>query len=213
MTGCLTFPLKVAATLVLLMLLAAGWFYREEFMRFGRTQLGMEAVPSRVGLPEAGGAERGRARMDSLVRTRVDSVVLTPVEMASLIEAELRRLASGAPDSITVELGDREVTVRGQVSTEPIPATIRDILGGALGAREEVELTGTLGLQRAGVGELEVRRVRVRGFPVPREMVDRLIGRYVPRTEGPMVLFDVPAEITGIRVTPQGVILYGGRSR
>ncbi len=213
MTGCLTFPLKVAATLVLLVVLAAGWFYRDDIVRFSRAQLGMPALPSRVGLPEAGGAERGRSRMDSLVRARVDSVVLTPVEMASLIDAELRRLASGAPDSISVELGDRELTIRGQISTEPIPAAIRDILGGALGAREEVELTGTLGLQRAGVGEFEVRRVRVRGFPIPRDLVDRLVGRYVPRAAGPVVSFDVPAAVTGIRVTPRGVILYGGRSR
>lgn len=211
MTGCLTFPLKVAATLVLLVVLAVGWFYREEIVRVARLQLGMPELPSRVGLPDAGGAERARVRMDSLVRSRADSVVLSAGEMASLIDADLRRLAAGAPDSISVELGERELTVRGQISTEPIPAAIRDILGGALGTREEVELTGSLGLQRAGVGELEVRRVRVRGFPVPRDLVDRLVGRYVPRASGPLVSFDLPAAVTGIRVTPSGVILYGGR--
>lgn len=213
MTGCLTFPLKVAATLVLLVALAAGWLYRDDLVRFGRAQLGMPPLASPIGSPEPGAADRGRARMDSLVRARADSVVLSPVELASLIDADLRRRASGAPDAITVELGDRDLTLRAQVSTEPIPAAIRDILGGALGPREEVEISGSLGLQRAGVGELAVRRVRVRGFPVPRELVDRLIGRYVPRAAGAVVLFDVPPEITGIRVTPGGVILYGGGQR
>src|SRR5690606_33404340 len=81
MTGCLTFPLKVAATLVLLVVLAVGWFYREEIVRVARLQLGMPELPSRVGLPDAGGAERARVRMDSLVRSRADSVVLSAGEM------------------------------------------------------------------------------------------------------------------------------------
>lgn len=213
MTGCLTFPLRVAASLVLMVALAAGWFYREDIMRFSRRQLGLAEPPSPIGAAEAGGVARARARMDSLRRSGVDSVIISPVEMASLVADELSRSAAGAPDSISIELRDREVAIRGQVSTEPIPSAIRDLLGGVLNPREEVELTGPLGLQRAGVGEFEVRRVRVKGFPVPREMLDRIIGRYVPRTSGALVLFDVPGHITGIRVTPRGVILYGGTGR
>jgi hypothetical protein len=213
MTGCLTFPLRVAASLVLIVALAAGWFFRDDLSRFGRRQLGLAEPPSPIGFAEAGGAARARVRMDSLQRAGVDSVIIAPAELASLVAEELQRTAAGAPDSVSVELRDREVAIRGQVSTDPIPAALREILGGVLNPREEVELAGPLGLQRAGVGEFEVRRVRVKGFPVPREMLDRLIGRYVPRRSGAAVLFDVPAHITGIRVTPRGVILYGGTPR
>lgn len=213
MTGCITLPLRVAALLLVLLAVAAGWFYRDEIVRFGRRQLGVPEPPSPVGAPAPGAAGRGRARMDSLSRARADSVVLTPVELASLMAEELGRTPTGVPESLTVELREREVAIRGRVSTTPIPAAIRDLLGGALGATEAVEVAGALTLRRAGIGELEVQRVRVRGFPIPRDLADRVVGRYAPRTAGATVLFDVPAAITGIRVTPRGVILYGGAER
>lgn len=213
MMGCLTFPLKVAAFLVLLLALAAGWFFRTEIEAFARRQLGMAPAPSRVGWAEPGGADRARARLDSLGRSGIDSVVVTAAEMASLVQEELRRVAAGSPDSIAVELDDRELTVRARVSTEPIPAAIREILRGAIGAREQVELSGPLSLRRAGLGEFEVERVRVRGLPVPRDLMERLVGEYLPRTSGPSVTFSVPGEVTGIRATRGGVILYGGGRR
>ena len=59
MTGCLTFPFRVLVSLLLIGGLVAGWFYRDELLRFGRRQLGMAEPPSPVGRPEAGGAARG----------------------------------------------------------------------------------------------------------------------------------------------------------
>lgn len=213
MTGCLTFPFKVLAFLLVVAGLAAGWWYREDIMRFGRRQLGMAEPPSPVGRPDPAALQSGREAMDALVRTGADSVVLSPSEIASLVADELRRSPAGAPDSVTVELGDREVTIRARVATAPIPAAIRDVLGSALGARETIEVGGRIGLRRAGLGEFEIGRVRVRGFPVPRDLVERLVGRYLPRIEGGQVLFALPEGITGIRVTPLGATLYGRGSR
>jgi hypothetical protein len=212
-TGCLTFPFKVLAFLLVVAGLAAGWWYREDIMRFGRRQLGMAEPPSPVGRPDPAALQSGREAMDALVRTGADSVVLSPSEIASLVADELRRSPAGAPDSVTVELGDREVTIRARVATAPIPAAIRDVLGSALGARETIEVGGRIGLRRAGLGEFEIGRVRVRGFPVPRDLVERLVGRYLPRIEGGQVLFALPEGITGIRVTPLGATLYGRGSR
>lgn len=213
MTGCLTFPLRMLATLVLVAGLVAGWFYREEVLRFGRRQLRLPDPPSAVGRPDPGSLASGTARIDSLVGGRADSVLVTPAELASLAAGLLGRAAGETVDSLEVELDDRELALRARVATAPLPASIRDVLGGALAERETVEVTGALGLRRAGVGELEVRRVRVRGFPVPRDLVGRLLGRYLPRIEGRMVLFDVPEAVTGIRVTPRGVVLYGSGTR
>lgn len=213
MTGCLTFPLKVAGFLLLLVLLALGWLFRDTIVDVARRELGMPPVPSRVGWAEPGGAERARDRLAALGSAGVDSVVLSAGEMAALIQDELRRVAAGSPDSIAVELGERDLTVRARVSTEPIPAAIREVLGGAIGAREEVALEGPLALRRAGVGEFVVERVRVHGLPVPRDLLGRLVGRYVPRAEGAVLTFGVAPSVTGIRVTRRGVILYGGGAR
>ncbi len=213
MTGCLTFPFKVLAFLLVVAGLAVGWWYREDIMRFGRQQLGMAEPPSRVGRPDSAALQSGREAMDALIRTGADSVVLSPSELASLVADELRRSPAGVPESVTVELGDREVTIRARVATAPIPAAIRDVLGSALGERETIEVGGRIGLRRTGLGEFEIGRVRVRGFPVPRDLVGRLVGRYLPRIEDGQVLFAVPEGITGIRVTPHGATLYGRGSR
>lgn len=209
MTGCITFPLRVLVSLLLIAGLAAGWLFRDELLRFGRQQLGMAEPPSPVGAPAPARLESARARMDSLVHAQADSVILTPAEVASLVGDQLARSPAGPPDSLTVELGDREVTIRARVATAPIPEPIRDVLGSALGERETVEIGGVLGLRRQGEGEFEVRRVRVKGFPVPRDLVNRLIGRYLPQVDGTVAVFAVPAGITGIRVGPGGAILYG----
>lgn len=213
MTGCITFPLRVLVTLLLVLGLAAGWIFRDDLLQFGRRQLGMPDPPSRVGTPAPGGLESARARMDSLTRARVDSVVLSPAEVASLVFDELSRSPAGAPDSLSVELGDREVTIRARVATAPIPATIRELLGSALAERETVEVSGVLGLRREAVGEFAVRRVRVKGFPVPRDLVGRVIGRYLPDVDREVVGFAVPSGISGIRVTAGGAVLYGSGPR
>jgi hypothetical protein len=212
-TGCLTFPFKVLAFLLVVAGLAAGWWYREDIMRFGRRQLGVAEPPSPVGHPDPAALQSGRAAMDALVRTGADSVVLSPSELASLVADELGRSPAGVPESVTVELGEREVTIRARVATAPIPAAIRVVLGSALGERETIEVGGRIGLRRAGLGEFEIRRVRVRGFPVPRDLVERLVGRYLTRIEDGQVLFAVPEGITGIRVTPLGATLYGRGNR
>jgi hypothetical protein len=213
MMGCLAAPFRILAFLLVVAGLAVGWWYREDILRFGRRQLGMAEPSSPVGRPDAASLRSGQGRIDSLVRVRADSIVLSPAELASLIAAELARGPGGAPDSLTVELGDREVTVRARVATAPIPAAIRDLLGSALGERETVEVGGRLGLRRLGLGEFEVNRVRVKGFPVPRHLVQRMVDRYVPRTEEGVILFPVPDDFSGIRITPRGVTLYGRGAR
>lgn len=213
MMGCLTLPLRLAAGLLLVVGLVAGWFYRAEIERFGRRQLGMAEPPSPVGRPTTQAAETAGRRVDSLVRSRADSVVLLPAEVAALLARALGRGAGAVPDSLEVELGDRDVVVRALLPTAPLPGAIRDILGGVLRDRERVELAGPVGLRRAGVGEWEVRRVRVRGVPIPGALIERLVAPYAGREVTAVVPFEVPMAVTGIRVGPRGMTLYGGAGR
>lgn len=209
MTGCITFPLRLLFTVLLVVGLAAGWIFREDILGFGRRQLGLPDPPSRVGVPSPGDLSTARARMDSVVQARVDSVVLSPAEVASLVLDRLARSPAGSPDSLMVELGDREVTVRARVATAPLPDAIRNLLGSALAERETVEVGGVLGLRREGMGEFGIQRVRVKGLPVPRDLVGRLLDRYLPGVEDATVGFAVPPGISGIRVAPRGAVLYG----
>ena len=84
MTGCLTFPLRVLFSLLLIAGLAAGWIFRDELLRVGRQQLGMAEPPSPIGAPDPARLASGRARMDSLARAATDSIVLTPAEVCLL---------------------------------------------------------------------------------------------------------------------------------
>lgn len=213
MTGCLTFPLRVLASLILIAGLLAGWIFREDLRRFARHQLGLAEPPSSVGIPDPGRLGSARARIDSLVRQQADSVVLSPDEVASLVADQLARSPAGVPESLSVELGEREVTIRARVATAPIPEAIRDLLGSALGERETVEVGGILGLRREGEGEFEVQRVRVKGFPVPRDLVNRLLARYLPEVDRATAIIPVPAGVTGIRVGPRGAVFYGRGGR
>jgi len=213
MTGCLTLPFRLAAGLLLVLGLVAGWYYRDDVVRFARRQMGMTEPPSAVGRPAAGGIEGARRRLDSVVRARADSVVLSPDEVAGLLARALAQAVDRAPDSLEVELREGEVAVRAHLPTAPLPGAIRDLLGGVLRPSEPVELSGPVALRRAGVGEWEIRRVRVRGIPIPSGLIERLVAPYRGGIEGSTIRFEVAPAITGIRVTPRGLTLYGGGSR
>lgn len=213
MMGCLTLPLRLAAGLLLVAGLVAGWLYRDDLQRFGRRQMGMAEPASPIGRPAPGAAESAVRRIDSLIRARADSVILLPTEVAGLLARALSQGVGRVPDSLEVELKEREVVVRALLPTAPLPGAIRDLLGGVLRPMEPVELAGPLSLRRAGVGEWEIRRVRLRGLPIPPALIERLVAPYVGREVSATVPFDVPVAVTGIRVGPRGMTLYGGAPR
>ena len=64
--------------------------------------------------------------------------------------------------------------------------------------------------RRISLVEWDVERIRVRGVPVPRELVRNLLSRFgAPVGQGTAMQIPTPASVTGLRVSPSGMVIYG----
>jgi hypothetical protein len=209
--GCLTAPFKLLGCLVLLVALGAAWLYRDRLEHEARRLIDrvQGVVPSQEGRPGVSALESARAKVDSLNGWRADSVVLTPSEFASLVGSGMDRQLRGQLDSLRVELLDGEIRVSGRLRTAALSPELIGPLGGALGPTEPVDATGPLRVTRPGAGEWRVRSFRIGDFPIPEEMVPRLVGQALGDPRRTAVPVKVPAGVRAIRVRPGGAILYG----
>ena len=214
--GCLTAPFKVLGCLGLLVLLVAGWVYRDRVIREGRHLLGRFESPA---APASAAAARGRpgtralasaeAKIDSLNGWREDSVVLTPSEVASLMGSGLSPAFRQELDSLQVELLDDEVRVRARLRTARLPRELVGPLAAVLQPREPVEATGPLRITGPGTGEWAVRSFQIRDFPVPASAVRTLVSRALGDSTRHTVPWKVPPGVRAVRIRPGGAILYG----
>ena len=204
---------RLILAIVLLLLLAAGWFYRDELMRRARQRLNPAAEARRVGHPSEPAMTSATRKADSLLRFQPDSVLLSPDEMAAIVAEGTRFLPAGTLDSISVELGDRTIRVRTLVRTARLPRRLLDLIPVTPDSLEEVIATGTLTPVRAGVAEFALTRVLVRGLPVPSALVSRMIGRLTGRADDGRLEILMPPSISGFRVRPSGVTIYRTEAR
>jgi hypothetical protein len=209
--GCLTAPFKLLGCLVLLVALAAAWFYRDRLEYEARQLIERVRgeVPAPEGRPGVSALESANAKVDSLNGWRADSVVLTPSEFASLVGNGMDRQLRGQLDSLRIELLEGEVRVRARLRTAALSPDLLGPFAGALGATEPVDAAGPLRITRPGAGEWRVRTFRIGDFPVPDEMVPRLVGQALGDPDRTSVPVKVPEGVREIRVRPGSAILYG----
>ena len=209
--GCLTAPFRLLGCLVLLVALGAAWLYRDRLEQEARQMIERVrgVVPSPEGRPGVSALESAKAKVDSLNGWRADSVVLTPSEFASLVGSGMDRQLRGQLDSLQVELLEGEVRVRARLRTAALSPELIGPLAGALGATEPVDAAGPLRVTRPGAGEWRVRTFRIGDFPVPDEMVPRLVGQALGDPRRTSVPVKIPEGVRDIRVRPGSAILYG----
>jgi hypothetical protein len=201
-------------TLIVLALLVAGaWIYRDNLRRMVHQTLGTAPVVSPVGRPSPAALASARHKLDSLQNSRRDSVRLTPNEAASLLASGTSVLPGSTFDSISIELGDRTLRVRTLVDSARIAARLRAFIPGTPSRYEEVVVRGTLTPVRAGLGEFDVEHVSLHGIPLPVDVVARLVQASTGRTQGTTINVVLPQIVGGFRVHPDGVTVYrdGGR--
>lgn len=207
MRGCLTLPFRL---LFLALLIAGGilaWSYRDEIRRRIHGWTAEPAATAAYGQAEDANPADARRKVARLGSGR-DSVVLTAAEVAALISAEANARVPRAVDSIRVQLGHDEVEVRGLADTRPLKPGLAAMV---LRDHEWLETAGRLTYRRSGLAEWEVTRVRVRGIPVPRSVVESFLRQLSGSAPPTVVELPLPAQVTGLRVGTTGVVLYGGR--
>lgn len=205
---------RVVFAFLLILLLAAGWLYRTELLRWGRGILDPLSAARRVGHPSAVGFASATSKVDSLIRSNPDSILLTADEMASLVARGAAFVSQAPLDSISIELGDRTIRMRTMVNSDKLPARVLNLLPITPQGYQEVIAEGTLTPAREGVAEWRLERVRVRGLPVPSDLVARVIGRVTGIASDGRLEIAMPRGITGFRVRPEGVAIYrSGKGR
>jgi hypothetical protein len=192
----------------LLIVAGAAWLYRDQLGRWVDARLHPSTVALRVGRPTPDALKSAMAKLTLLQRSRGDSVVLSANEMASLLAQGTSFLPGVTFDSISVELGDRSVRIRTLLDSASIPARIRSLIPGGPRHYEELTVRGELNPVHAGLAELNVEHVSVRGIPLPSDLVARFATQASGRGTDGRVEIALPATVDGFRVRPEGVAIY-----
>jgi len=210
--GCLAAPFKFAGCLGLVALLVIGWLYRDRLTTEARRAFGSithKEAPAAAGRPGSQALVSARAKIDSLNGWRADSVVLSAAEVASMIGAGLDPTVRSQIDSLQVELQDGSIAVRARLSTARLPRELVGPLSIALKPTEPIEAAGPLTVVAPRRAEWALQSFSIRGFPIPRDAVPKLVGKALGNQSRHTVPVKIPAGIREIRVRPSGATLLG----
>ena len=199
---------RLVFAIVLILLLAAGWLYRTEITRYVRGVVDPMSIARRTGTPSPEALASAERKIISLTSEQPDSILLTADELASLMVQGSELLGVRGVDSVSVELGDRQVRVRAMIETAHLPDRIKTAIPGDPSPWEEVIAEGELAPARPGIAEWRLDRVVVRGLPLPAELVGRILNRVTGQSTDGRVLVQMPSDVSGFRVRPEGVAIY-----
>jgi hypothetical protein len=210
--GCLTVPFKLLGGAALIVALAVGWLYRDRIAGELHRVLdfsGAGEAASPTGRPGSRALASAHSKIDSLNGWSADSVVLTASEVASLIGSGLDPSIRRQLDSLQVELLDGSVAVNGNLATARLPRELTGPLAVALREREPVRAAGPISVARPGLAEWAVNSFQIREFPIPRDVVPKLMAKAFGDKTRRTILIRIPQGIREIRVRPSGATLLG----
>ncbi len=174
--GCLVF---------LIVLGIFAWFNRDRLDAIYRRYAGDPRPDSTMVATLPGGwealtpekATKGQRAVESLSRPRGPAYAsLTAGEAASYIFLAVSKQLPASSEGVTSSIKDDRLIVRANVALKDFGAAAAlGPIAGMLGARDTVQLGGTMRVLRPGVGEFQVKEVRIGAFPVPAAVVPRLI--------------------------------------
>lgn len=213
--GCLTAPFRLLFFVVLLLLIAAGWLYRDRLGDIGRAAwreaTGRTPTTAVTGVPSAEGLASAKRKVGTLAAGRADSVVLTAAEAASLLRDGLDRYAVAFFDSMGVRLLDGRIAVDAVVRTGRLPAELLGPFASAVRDREPIRAEGNLRVLEPERGAWDVERMQFRDIPLPKDAIPKLLGRAMGDSASRAVPVRLPRGVADVRVRAGGVTLYGAR--
>lgn len=193
----------------LILLLVAGWLYRDRIVEFARGILHKPpAATESVGRPTDGGVRRALDKVDSLNAWRADSVVLSASEMASLIGAGLDPAFRGHMDSLQVGLEEGRIRIEASFDTSQIPKDMLGPLGSMVGNREHLQAAGPVTVSAPGHAEWRVDQLTLGSFPFPGDVIPRLLERATGSRSSALPVA-IPQGIRAVAIHAGGVTLYG----
>lgn len=219
MNGCLKGVLRLLAFVLLLVGVAAAWWYREPLGRTVARWVGKRdtALPpvsadSGVGAPTPAALASAQSKLAALGRRAgPDSVMLTPNEMASLVGSGIDWTVRRTFDSLRVELGEGVLAVHARLDTKLIPREAIGPLRGLLAEREPLRIAGPIVIMRPGIARWTVRELSLRGFPFPPPAVRSLARQAAGADTSGAVGLRVDSAIADVAVHANGVVLYRRR--
>jgi hypothetical protein len=219
MKGCL----KGAGCLVIILVLAALWFWYARVDRPAPTVPVAGDGAAKTATPVTSGwrplseadAERGRVALQSLERRSGPVFVnLTPAEAASYIFMVVaKQLPPSAKNAEAAIIGDR-LYVRSDVELKDFGgAKALGPVGMLLGERDSVRFGGAINMLRPGLGEFLVQEVKLGRIDVPTALIPRLLSQMkrsrtvegVSQNGLPMVM---PPYISDVRISNGRITLY-----
>jgi hypothetical protein len=207
MRGCLSLPFRLALLALLLLGGFVAWSHRDAIRRRIHSWTAEPSQPESTGWGSPARAPAVLQRIGSLARARADTVLLSATDVASLIAAGAAARAPGALDSIQVRLDRDDIEVHARVDTRKIPLSFGP-LSSVIHDWENVEAGGRLLFRRAGLAEWQVSRTRIRGIPLPKDVLGRLL-RSFRAGDASVVPLPLPPSVGGLRVSRAGLVLYG----
>jgi len=214
--GCIA---RLGCLFMLVALAVGGWFTRDMWLprlmkhpNHPNPPVGVTTAERWEPLSDAA-ADTTRAALRRLNELRGQVFeTLSPAALASYIYREVAKRLPTAADSVEAMANGDKLSMRAVIAVSNLPGAIGDAVG-IVHDRERVELTGTLGVVKPGVGEFEVTDARIHGLPIPKGMIATLIDRVAPgpRPAGmdPTALpLPIPRYIGDIRVANGKITLY-----
>ena len=211
--GCLSAPFRLLLLLVLVAAAVGAWFYRDQVADYIRSRDYGHPAATVSGTPGAHALAAARAKLAALSRGRADSVVLDADEMASLVRESLDADVRSQLDSLRVRLSDGRMGFTAELRTARLPHELLGPLALAVRPREPIEAEGPLRIARPGTAEWALDRLKLRDFPLPREVIPKLIARAFGDSTRHSLLLTLPVGVSDIHVRARGVTLVAGGVR
>lgn len=208
--GCLA---RIGCLIVLAVLLVGAWFTRNRWLpdRFRPETASVMTDGWQKVTP--GGVQRTRAALVRLDEPRGPVFqTLSAGDIVSFALSEASPAARQAADSIVARVEGGRLVVRARVKTAELQARLGP-LGGVLGERETVELSGTFVVVRPGLGGFVVQSAKVGAVALPSGMIPRVV-QEVEHGSRPAALpsdaipLPLPRSVGDIRVASGKVNVY-----
>lgn len=221
MNGCLKGLFRLFVFVLLLVGVAAAYWYREPIGRafdrlVGRrtTALPKVSADSGIGAPTPAALAAAQRKLAALAQPRgPDSVVLTPNEMASLVGNGIDWSVRKTFDSLRIELAEGSIAVNARLDTRLIPQDALGPLRGLLAEREPIRIAGPLRIAWPGMARWTVRSIALRGFPFPPPAVKALARQTAGADTSGSVGLQVDPAVADLAIHPTSVVLYRKRRR